>query len=186
MSPTPVATPVSPTLRRRRGMTEEAAIAAVDQACRRLRLPTIRALVDEALSVAKKEQLTYQGFLAELLLAEVDDRDRRSSVRRVKAAGFPRDKWLGDFDFDANPNVNPATIHTLANGDWIRRGEPLRDLVHPVRTRAPQDRAHARADPARGARAVRERALRRRDDAARLARGRDRSGHPLPLRLDEG
>ena len=49
MSPTPVATPVSPTLRRRRGMTEEAAIAAVDQACRRLRLPTIRALVDEAL-----------------------------------------------------------------------------------------------------------------------------------------
>lgn len=125
MSPTPVATPVSPTLRRRRGMTEEAAIAAVDQACRRLRLPTIRALVDEALAVAKKEQLTYQGFLAELLLAEVDDRDRRSSVRRVKAAGFPRDKWLGDFDFDANTAVNPATVHDLAKGDWIRRGDPL-------------------------------------------------------------
>ena len=34
MSPTPVATPVSPTLRRRRGMTEEAAIAAVDQVLR--------------------------------------------------------------------------------------------------------------------------------------------------------
>ncbi|EAP98730.1 IS21 family transposase [Janibacter sp. HTCC2649] len=125
MNPTPVATPVSPTLRRRRGMTEEAAIAAVDQACRRLRLPTIRALVDEALAVAKKEQLTYQGFLAELLLAEVDDRDRRSSVRRVKAAGFPRDKWLGDFDFDANTAVNPATVHDLAKGDWIRRGDPL-------------------------------------------------------------
>ncbi len=125
MSPTPVATPVSPTLRRRRGMTEEASVAAIDQACRRLRLPTIRALVDEALSVAKKEQLTYQGFLAELLLAEVDDRDRRSSVRRVKAAGFPRDKWLGDFDFDANTAINPATVHELAKGDWIRRGDPL-------------------------------------------------------------
>lgn len=86
-------------LRRRRGLTEEAAIAAIDQACRRLRLPTVRAVVDEALAVATKEQLTYQGFLAELLLAEVDDRDRRSSARRVKAAGFPRDKWLGDFDF---------------------------------------------------------------------------------------
>lgn len=125
MSPTPVATPVSPTLRRRRGLTEEAAIAAVDQACRRLRLPTIRALVDEALAVAKKEQLTYQGFLAELLLAEVDDRDRRSSVRRVKAAGFPRDKWLGDFDFDANTSINPATLHELSKGDWIHRGDPL-------------------------------------------------------------
>ena len=96
-------------LRRRRGLTEEAAIAAIDQACRRLRLPTVRAVVDEALAVATKEQLTYQGFLAELLLAEVDDRDRRSSARRVKAAGFPRDKWLADFDFTANPAINPAT-----------------------------------------------------------------------------
>ena len=97
MSPTTATTSVTPTLRRRRGLTEEAAVAAVDQACRRLRLPTIRAMVDEALAVATKEQLTYQGFLAELLLAEVDDRDRRSSLRRVKAAGFPRDNWLGDF-----------------------------------------------------------------------------------------
>lgn len=115
----------TPTLRRRRGMTEQAAAAAIDQACRRLRLPTIRALVDEAVTVAQKEQLTYHGFLAELLLAECDDRDRRSSVRRVKAAGFPRDKWLGDFDFDANPNINPATINTLATGDWVRKGQPL-------------------------------------------------------------
>jgi DNA replication protein DnaC len=125
MSPTaPVV--VSQSLRRRRGLTEQAAAAAaVDQACRRLRLPTIRAVRDEAVSVAGKEQLSYQGFLAELLLAECDDRDRRSSVRRVKSAGFPRDKWLGDFDFDANPNINPATIHTLAAGDWIRKDQPL-------------------------------------------------------------
>jgi DNA replication protein DnaC len=56
---------------------------------------------------------------------ECDDRDRRSSIRRVKSAGFPRDKWLGDFDFEANTNINPATIHTLASGDWIRKGQPL-------------------------------------------------------------
>jgi DNA replication protein DnaC len=106
-------------------LTEQAAVAAVDQACRRLRLPTIRAVLDEALSVAGKEQLSYQGFLAELLLAECDDRDRRSSIRRVKSAGFPRDKWLGDFEFDANPNISEATINTLAKGDWIRKGSPL-------------------------------------------------------------
>lgn len=39
-------------------------------------------VLDEALSVAGKEQLSYQGFLAELLLAECDDRDRCSSIRR--------------------------------------------------------------------------------------------------------
>jgi len=100
-------TSITTTLRRRRGVTEEAANAAILQACRRLRLPTIQAVVDEATSAAQKEQPSYQGFLAELLLAECDDRDRRSSVRRVKAAGFPRDKWLGDFDFDANPIIQP-------------------------------------------------------------------------------
>jgi DNA replication protein DnaC len=96
----------------------------------RLRLPTIRAVVDEATRTANREQLSYQGFLAELLLAECDDRDRRSSVRRVKAAGFPWDKCLGDFD--ANPNISPATINTLATGDCVRRGATLshRPLRH--------------------------------------------------------
>jgi hypothetical protein len=89
------ATPTTtPTWRRRRGLTEEAAAAAVDTACRRLHLPTIRAVVDDAVAAATKDQLTYTGFLAELLLAEVDDRDRRSTLRRVKAAGFPgRSTW---------------------------------------------------------------------------------------------
>ena len=77
--------------------------------------------MEEASTVAQ----TYARFLAELLLTECDDRGHRSSARRLKAAGFPRDKWLGDFDFDANPHINPATIHTLATGDWVRRGQPL-------------------------------------------------------------
>ena len=50
-------------LRRRHSLTEQAAQAAIDQACRRLRLPTIRAVVDDAVAAATKEQLTYQGFL---------------------------------------------------------------------------------------------------------------------------
>ncbi len=125
MTQTPTTTAPPAAMRRRRGMTEEAAEAAVDQACRALRLPTIRTRVEEKLVAAEKEQLTYRGFLAELLLAECDDRTRRRTVRRVKAAGFPREKWLGDFDFDANPNVNPATIRTLATAAWVRSGQPL-------------------------------------------------------------
>ncbi|MBI3216969.1 MAG: ATP-binding protein [Mycobacterium sp.] len=118
-------TSVTTTLRRRRGLTEEAAVAAVDQACRRLRLPTMRALLGDAVAAANKDQLTYTGFLAELLLAECDDRDRRSTIRRVNGAGFPRSKFLADFDFDANSNINPATIHHLATGEWVRKGQPL-------------------------------------------------------------
>jgi hypothetical protein len=84
---------------------------------------TQRRLAEPAAAI--KEQLSYPRFLAESLLAELDDRDRRSSARRVKAARFPKEKWLGDFDVNANPAIEPATIHHFAAGDWIRRGEPL-------------------------------------------------------------
>ncbi|GFJ85015.1 IS21-like element helper ATPase IstB [Phytohabitans houttuyneae] len=110
---------------RGRGLTEQAADAAIDSACRALRLPTLRGRFGDVADAAKRQQLTYRGFLAELLLAECDERDRRRSERRIRAAGFPRDKWLQDFDFEANPAVNPAMIHTLASCAWVRNGEPL-------------------------------------------------------------
>lgn len=110
---------------RRRGLTEQAADTAVDQACRMLRLPTIRAKFPELAESAAREQMSYLGFLAELLMAECDDRAWRRSERRIKAAAFPRDKALREFDFEANPNVDPAVIHTLAKCEWVRNGKPL-------------------------------------------------------------
>lgn len=43
----------------------------------------------------------------------------------MKAAGFPREKWSADFDFDANPNINPAKIHTLDTSGWVNKGQPV-------------------------------------------------------------
>lgn len=119
---------MSPTQQRQsrhRGLTEQAADAAIDTACRSLRLPTIRAQFGAAADAAKREQLTYRGFLAELMMAECDDRDRRRCDRRIKAAGFPRQKLIKDFDFDANPNIEAAVINTLATCEWVRKGHPL-------------------------------------------------------------
>ncbi|MER5776783.1 IS21-like element helper ATPase IstB [Streptomyces sp. NPDC002039] len=76
-------------------------------------------------ATAEREQMSYLGFLAELLLAECDDRARRRSERRSNAAGFPRDKSLRKFDFDANPNLDAAMIHTLAKCEWIKKSLPL-------------------------------------------------------------
>jgi DNA replication protein DnaC len=110
---------------RHRGLTEQAADAAIDSACRLLRLPTIRGQFPDLAEAAARDQMTYRGFLAELLMAECDDRARRRSERRIKAAAFPRDKSLRAFDFDANTNVDPAVVHTLASCDWVRKGVPL-------------------------------------------------------------
>jgi DNA replication protein DnaC len=69
--------------------------------------------------------MTYRGFLAELLMAECDDRARRRSERRIKAAGFPREKSLRTFGFDANPNIDAATVDTLASCKWLKKSQPL-------------------------------------------------------------
>jgi DNA replication protein DnaC len=109
----------------RHGLTEQAADAAIEQACRMLRLPTIRAQFPDLAQAAAREQMSYRAFLAEPMMAECDDRARRRSERRIKAAGFPREKSLRTFDFDANPSVDPAVIHTLATCDWVKKGLPL-------------------------------------------------------------
>ncbi len=106
-------------------LTEPAADAAIDAACRNLRLPTMRGQFSELADAAARDQMTYRGFLAELLMAECDDRNRRRSERRIKAAGFPREKALRTFEFDANPAIDPAAIHTLASCEWVRKGLPL-------------------------------------------------------------
>jgi DNA replication protein DnaC len=90
-----------------------------------LRLPTIRSQFPAVADAAQRGQMTYRGFLAELFMAECEDRDRRRADRRIKAAGFPRQKSLREFDFDANPGIEPAMVHTLASCEWIRRGQPL-------------------------------------------------------------
>ncbi|MGW2206976.1 IS21-like element helper ATPase IstB [Streptomyces sp. NPDC001774] len=113
------------TTARHRGLTEPAADAAIDAACRNLRLPTMRSQFGELADGAARDQMSYRGFLAELLMAECDDRARRRSERRIRAAGFSRDKSLRQFDFDANPNIDPAAIHTLASCEWVRKGLPL-------------------------------------------------------------
>ena len=104
---------------------DTAALAAVSTAARTLGLPTVRDRLEEHLASAHREQLTYAAFLADILGAECDERAERRRYRRVREAGFPRPKRLEQFDFDANPTINPATIHTLAAGAWIAAGSPL-------------------------------------------------------------
>ncbi|MFB8749082.1 hypothetical protein VSS30_09705 [Streptomyces parvulus] len=73
-------------------LTSQASDAAIDTACRMLRLPTVRAQSADTIARAEREGLSDAGFLAELLLAECEDRDRRRAERRIRAARFPREK----------------------------------------------------------------------------------------------
>lgn len=58
-------------------------------------------------------------------MAECEDRDRRRAERRIRAAHFPREKSLREFDYSVNPNVDPAVVNNLATCEWIAKGYPL-------------------------------------------------------------
>jgi len=71
-----------------------------------LRLPAVRRMGAALAQEAQRQQLSYEEFLAKVLLCEVDERDERRRLRRVKSAGFPRVKLLEEFDLAAS-GVNP-------------------------------------------------------------------------------
>ncbi|MFF5846437.1 ATP-binding protein [Streptomyces massasporeus] len=96
-----------------------------------LRLPTIRAQFPELAEAAARDQMSYRGFLAELLMAECD-RARRRSERRIKAAQFPREKSLRAFDCDANPRMGQEGTAALPE----RRGTGKSHLLITLGTEA--------------------------------------------------
>jgi DNA replication protein DnaC len=104
-------------------MSDTAAAAAVQAAARSLQLPTVRAQADELAEAAARDGATHRGYLAELLAAEVDERAERRRLRRTREARFPRMKLLEDFEVGNSP-IDPATIATLAAGDFIAASRP--------------------------------------------------------------
>ena len=125
MSATMTATAKARPLPPGRQPSEQAIEAGIDAATRLLRMPTMRERYGEIADAAAREHLTYRAYLSELLLAECDDREARRITRRINEAGFPRHKNLEDFDYSANPAINPATINTLASCAWVTQGQSL-------------------------------------------------------------
>ena len=150
-------------------LSEPAAEAAIGAACRALHLPTVRAEAGPLADAAAKERVTHRAYLAEVLSAEVDQRDGRRRARRLMEARFPRLKRLEDFDLAAAANINPATLAALAKGAWIDAGEPvvldrrLRHRQKPSAHRPRRGRLRSRpAGPLRHLRPARQRASRSR------------------------
>ena len=98
---------------RRHAVTEQAATAAIEQGCRMLRLPTIRDRFTEIAAAAEREQLSYLGFLSELVIAECDGRTRRRAERRIRDAGFPaQNGWK------SSPLTTTLPSIPLSSGNW--------------------------------------------------------------------
>ena len=93
---------------RRDELTDTAADAAIDTACRVLRLPTIRDRHGEVAAAAARQQAGYKGFLTELLFQVFTEREEKASVAVASNAAFS--EWTSAF---TDPRLCAAIVDRL-------------------------------------------------------------------------
>jgi DNA replication protein DnaC len=104
----------------------------LDQGLRRLKMAAMRALAPELLVTAKTQRWSPEEFLRTLIEAELSARDASNARTRLKAAAFPVEKTLEEFNVAAS-SIPQATFDYLSSLEWIRAQENL-CLVGPAGT----------------------------------------------------
>jgi DNA replication protein DnaC len=97
----------------------------------RLRLTVIRDQLDSLLDEAARREMTLREALAFICEREVVHRDERRIAMAVKIAHFPFARDLHNFDFKAQPSLDPKQIRELATGRFIANGEAVLFLGPP-------------------------------------------------------
>lgn len=83
--------------------------------CTQLNLTQLPARLPALLEAAREQQLSYEAFLTTVLTAELEDRQQRARLRRLRAARLPLTARLDTFDFRFQPSVSERLIRELAS-----------------------------------------------------------------------
>jgi DNA replication protein DnaC len=83
-----------------------------------LKLFGMKAAYDEIIASAVKRQHEPQRIVADLLAAEIAEKQARSIKYQMTTARLPLAKDLGDFTFDGTP-INATLVHDLAGGGFL-------------------------------------------------------------------
>jgi DNA replication protein DnaC len=108
-----------------RAAIEHIDAAAVREHCRTLKLSTVASSFERLATEAGREPYAPTTYLATVLSAEVEERERRAIERRLREAHLPRVKTIEEFDFSTAPTVSPVQVRELAEGGYIERAEPV-------------------------------------------------------------
>ena len=90
--------------------THNLTVATIQEHCRGLRLPTVAAQSERLAQEAERANQSHLNYLAELLGAEMEERERHTIERRIKEARLPRMKTLEEFDFSAAPHISATSL----------------------------------------------------------------------------
>lgn len=90
---------------------------------KRLKLATIRENLDDHLRLAQAKSLSHLEFFHGLTQEEIRGREASNLRKRSKAARFPTEKRLNDFDFAFQPSVSRGAFMALKSCRWLANAE---------------------------------------------------------------
>ncbi len=100
-------------------MKEDPKAAVVTTYLKQLRLSIMARDCESLAREAEERGLGYLGYLHALLQGEVAHRQEHRLRLRLKAAAFPYQKRLEDFDFSLVPSVPKTRLLELAQGTFL-------------------------------------------------------------------
>lgn len=96
-----------------------------------LHLPTIRATFEELAEMARKEALTFEHYLLELIEREQEVRRDNRIQRLLRESRVPLEKTLESFDRSRLPRKVDLQLSALADGSFIDRCENVLAFGNP-------------------------------------------------------
>ncbi|MGL4656812.1 MAG: IS21-like element helper ATPase IstB [Sarcina sp.] len=88
-----------------------------------LKLNVIKSDIEESVSDAENNNLSYEEFLCRLLQKEIDIRKYNLTQSRIKIAQFPYKKYLEDIDLTALPDDARSKFKQLSSLNFIKEGQ---------------------------------------------------------------
>lgn len=86
-----------------------------------LKLRAMALVYEQQLAQPSAAALSFDDRLGLMVDAELSSKTNRKLQRLLKAASLPERVLVEDLAFSASRGLDPALIHTLAGGEWVRR-----------------------------------------------------------------
>ncbi|MBK5100267.1 MAG: IS21-like element helper ATPase IstB [Desulfobacteraceae bacterium] len=105
--------------------------SALTECLKELHLPTVRACYEEEADRARRENLTYEYYLAEVMEREREVRRHNRVQRLLRESKLPLEKSLDAFEMGRLSSMLTSQVNALLEGSFVDRSENVLAFGNP-------------------------------------------------------
>lgn len=105
--------------------------ARLNDSLKQLYLTTVKGCYQDEAELARRESLSYESYLTELVTRECEERRRKRIARYLRESKLPLEKNLKSFDQSRLPPKVRALVRMLIDGSFLQRCENVLAFGNP-------------------------------------------------------